>query len=82
MKRERLISERNKKRKTQLQVAQDLDISEVYVRKLESGSVNPGRDTMFKFENYYKVDAKKLFPDIFLRFDDKKVIKDKPSASA
>lgn len=74
MKRERLVSERGKKEKTQLQVAEDLGISEVYVRKLESGVVKPGRDTMFKFEFYYKVTAKKLFPDIFLLVSDKKFI--------
>lgn len=82
MKRERLISERIKRNKTRLQVAYDLGISEVYVRKLESGSVKPGRDTMFKFENYYNVNAKKLFPDIFLDIDDKKISMDEKSATS
>lgn len=74
MKRDRLVTERNKRNKTQAEIASDLGISEVYVRKLESGSVKPGRDTMFKFENYFKVSAKKLFPDIFFDIDDKKFI--------
>lgn len=74
MKRKRLIVERNKKRKTQSEVAQDIGISAVYVRKLESGSVKPGRDTMLKFENYYGLGSKKLFPDIFFNENDKKFI--------
>jgi putative transcriptional regulator len=74
LKRERLVRERAKRNKTQQEVANSLDISEVYVRKLESGSVKPGRDTMLKFENYFKVSAKKLFPDIFFDIDDKKFI--------
>jgi transcriptional regulator with XRE-family HTH domain len=65
-----------------MQVAYDLGISEVYVRKLESGAVKPGRDTMFKFENYYNVSAKKLFPDIFLDINDKKVTNDEKSATS
>lgn len=75
MKRERLILERNKKKKSRSEVAEDLGISEVYVRKLESGSVKPGRDLMLKFENYYGLGAKKLFPDIFFNNNDKKFIK-------
>lgn len=75
MKRERLILERNKKKLTQAQLAESLGISEVYVRKLESGSVKPGRDTMLKFENYYNLGAKKLFPDLFFVASDKKFIK-------
>lgn len=75
MKRERLILERSKKKKTQAEVAKDLGISHVYVRKLESGSVKPGRDTMLKFESYYGLGAKKLFPDIFFVTNDKNFIK-------
>ena len=75
MKRERLTSERIKKRKERFEVAEDLDISEVYVRKLEAGTVKPGRDLMLKFAAYYKVNERKLFPDIFFALDDKKLIK-------
>lgn len=75
MKRQELIEQRNKRNKTQQQVADDLGISAVYVRKLESGSVNPGRDTMFNFESYYSVSVKELFPDLFFSTDDKKLIK-------
>lgn len=75
MKRERLIQERNKKRKKRSDIAIELEISEVYVRKIESGSVKPGRDTMIKFSNYYELGIKTLFPDIFFDIDDKKFIK-------
>lgn len=75
MKRERMIMERKKRRKTQQEVAVDLGISQVYVRKLESGTVSPGRNTMIKFENYYGLGSKKLFPDIFFVSNDKKLIK-------
>lgn len=67
MKRERLIRERKKRNKTQADIAEALGISEVYVRKLESGSVKPGRNTMIKFESYYNLGSKKLFPDVFLQ---------------
>jgi putative transcriptional regulator len=82
LKRDRLIHERLQKRKTQAEVAQDIGISEVYVRKLESGTVDPGRKTMFKFEEYYSVDAKLLFPDLFFESNDKKCIKPNQAASS
>lgn len=75
MKRERLIQERKKKKMNRREVASALEISEVYVRSLENGNVKPGRDTMLKLENYYKVSMKKLFPDIFFIANDKKLIK-------
>jgi putative transcriptional regulator len=75
MKRERLVKERKKHKMTQSDVAKILGISEVYVRKIESGTVKPGRDTMFKFESYYGLGVKTLFPDIFFNLNDKKLIK-------
>jgi putative transcriptional regulator len=75
MKRQRLREERIKKKLNQQQAAEQIGISAVYVRKLESGVVKPGRDTMLKIESFYGVSAKKLFPDIFLSFNDKKLIK-------
>lgn len=75
MKRDRLIVERNKRKLTREDLAKILGISEVYVRKIESGSVKPGRDTMIKFEKYYCLGLKTLFPDIFLDQNDKKFIK-------
>lgn len=75
MKRDRLIQERIKRKKDRREVAVALNISEVYVRSLENGNVKPGRDTMLKFEKYYKVSSKKLFPDIFFVVNDKLFIR-------
>lgn len=51
--------------KTQAEVAGDLNISEIYVRKLEAGHSHPGRKLMIKFERYYGKSAQDLFPDLF-----------------
>jgi len=64
--RTRLVDERKKRGKTRKQSAADLGISEIYLRKLESGLSKPGRDTLIKLESYYKVSMRDLFPDIFL----------------
>ena len=74
MHRKRLISERNKLNKTRKDVAKDLNISEVYVRKLEAGASKPGRKTLIAFEQYYGVSMRELFPDIFLPYDDTECI--------
>ncbi|WP_026582155.1 helix-turn-helix domain-containing protein [Bacillus sp. J33] len=63
--RQRLVNERLKRNLTQKQVAGILDISEVYVRKIEKGVRNPGRETMQKFEQLYGVSDRKLFPELF-----------------
>jgi putative transcriptional regulator len=75
VKRERLIKERKKKKLSQAELADKLEISEVYVRKIEAGTVKPGRDTMLKFEQFYGIGIKTLFPDIFFSTNDKKFIK-------
>ncbi|MGJ9460324.1 helix-turn-helix transcriptional regulator [Oceanobacillus sp. CF4.6] len=75
MKRELLLQLRNKRRLTQQQLAEELDISTVYVRKLEKGVVNPGRETMLKYERFFEKDMRKLFPDLFFSINDKKLIK-------
>jgi putative transcriptional regulator len=66
MKRTALIECRTAANKTQAQVAADLNISEIYVRKIESSDRNPGSVTIFKFAQYYGKPAQELFPDIFL----------------
>lgn len=68
---------REKENLTQHQLALKLDISTVYVRKLEKGVVDPGINTMLKYESYFEKDMKYLFPDIFLNTNDKKLIKKK-----
>lgn len=60
-----LVSKRRSMGYTQKQVAQILGISEVYVRKIEKGKRNPGRDTMLKFEILYNTPSEVLFPDLF-----------------
>ena len=65
MRREMLINVRLSYGKTQKEVARDLKISTIYIRKLETGNSKPGRETMLKLENYYGVSMRELFPDIF-----------------
>lgn len=75
MKRNRLIDERQKRKKSRKTVAAELEISLIYVRKIENGQAKPGRDLMLKFEQYYGLGMKTLFPDIFLTKNDKEFIK-------
>lgn len=63
--RQKLVDERIKRNLTQKQVADILDISEVYVRKIEKGVRNPGRETMQKFEQLYGISERNLFPELF-----------------
>lgn len=77
MERKLLKQLRLKQNLTQQELAKNLDISTVYVRKLEKGVANPGRETMLKYENFFEVDMRKLFPDLFFEYDDKKFIKNK-----
>lgn len=74
MKRERLTEERTKRNKIRRVVAEELGISDVMLKKLETGAANPGRETMFRISEYYGHDVKVLFPDLFPVKDDKKFI--------
>jgi putative transcriptional regulator len=73
--RQRLVKERQKRKLTQKQVAQIIGISEVYVRKIEKGEKNPGRETMLKFGKLYDLNERELFPDLFHVSVDTKCIK-------
>lgn len=75
MERKTLVKLRHRENLTQEQLAKQLEISTIYVRKIEKGVVNPGVRTMIKYENFFETDMKKMFPDIFLINNDKKVIK-------
>lgn len=75
MERQTLLQLRKKHKLTQQELSEKLGISTVYVRKLEKGVVNPGRETLVKYENFFGVDMKKMFPDLFFNYDDKKLIK-------
>ncbi|WBL16401.1 helix-turn-helix transcriptional regulator [Sutcliffiella sp. NC1] len=74
--RDRLVLERQKKDLTQEQVAKAIGISTVYVRKIEKGLRNPGRETMLKFEAFYGVSDRILFPDLFQVSLDTKCIRE------
>lgn len=63
--RSRLVAERMQCQWTQKQVARQLGLSEVFIRKLEKGDANPSVRTMLKFERLYNVSMRDLFPDIF-----------------
>lgn len=80
VRRERLIQEREKRSKTRALVAEKLGISVIYLRMLERGSANPGRDVMFRFAEYYGLSIKTLFPDLFTPKSDKKLIEKDDSA--
>lgn len=74
MKRVKLVEIRKQKQLTQKQVAEVIGISEVYVRKIEKGDSNPGRETMLKFQQFYEYDLSELFPDLFFISIDTKCI--------
>jgi transcriptional regulator with XRE-family HTH domain len=59
------FSECRKDKGTQKLVAEENDISEVYVRMIENGTFTPGRDLMIKFSKYFNRSIEELFPDIF-----------------
>jgi len=71
-----LVDERIKMKLTQREVARKLELSEVFVRKIEKGLRNPGRETMLKFEKLYSVSERTLFPDLFFIVNDTKCIND------
>lgn len=58
------FSECRKKVGTQAHVAQENNISTVYLRMIENGTFTPGRDLMFKLSRYFKQPIEKLFPDL------------------
>ena len=74
MKREFLILARKRKKVSQHQAAEDIGISEIYLRKLEAGTSKPGRNTLVKIEQYYGQSMRELFPDIFMPENDTKGI--------
>lgn len=76
MERKLLKKLRSDKGLTQQELAEKLEISAVYVRKIEKGDVNAGLPTMIKYENFFGVSMRKLFSDIFFEAVDNKVIKE------
>lgn len=76
MERELLKDLRISNKLTQQELAVSLGISTVYVRKIEKGDANAGLPTMIKYEKFFGVSMRKLFPDIFFEARDNNVIKD------
>lgn len=77
-----LRKEREKLGLTQEQLANILEVSEVFVRKMEAGSSNPSSSTAVQLAEYFKRPLDYLFPDIFLlSFDTKRISKTKEVTS-
>lgn len=74
--RKRLVNERTSRKLTQEELAEALNLSAVFVRKIEKGERNPSIKTMKKYQSFFGVRVTDLFPDIFNDFDDTKCIKD------
>lgn len=74
--RKRLIDERTARSLTQKELAVALNLSTVFVRKVEKGERNPSVKTMKLYQSFFGVRVTELFPDIFNDFDDTKCIKD------
>ncbi|MED1476842.1 helix-turn-helix transcriptional regulator [Bacillus pseudomycoides] len=74
--RKRVINERTARNLTQGELAVALNLSAVFVRKIEKGERNPSVKTMKKYQSFFGVRVTDLFPDIFNDFDDTKCIKD------
>lgn len=77
MERKLLRKLRNEAGLTQQELAKELGISTVYVRKIEKGDANAGLPTMIKYENFFGISMRELFPDIFFEAGDKNFIKPK-----
>jgi DNA-binding XRE family transcriptional regulator len=75
LKRNNLIDARKSKQMTQAELAEELGIAPITVRKLENSNRNPSTKTAMKIADYFELDIKVLFPDIFLPKNDTKRIK-------
>ncbi|MGM0173664.1 helix-turn-helix transcriptional regulator [Enterococcus sp. DIV0800] len=72
--RNNLKKERELKSLSREKLAKILNISEVYVRKLESGTSNPSLQMAKEFAEFYRKPLDYLFPDLFLlSFDTKRI---------
>jgi DNA-binding XRE family transcriptional regulator len=64
-KRRQLFATCRKAEGTQAVVANEMQISTVYLRMIENGTFTPGRDLMFRFSKHFKQPVEELFPDYF-----------------
>ncbi|MDA2637416.1 helix-turn-helix transcriptional regulator [Bacillus cereus] len=66
-------SERLKHKMTRKQLAEKLDISVAYIRKIEAGYM-PRPYIMARYQAVFNKSVKELFPDYFSVFNDNKFI--------
>ncbi len=70
--RNNLKKEREAKELTQAELAKILGVSEIFIRKIESGKSNPSSFKAVQMAEYFEKPLDYLFPDIFLlSFDTK-----------
>lgn len=74
--RKRLINERTARNLTQEDLAVSLNLSTIFIRKIEKGERNPSVKTMKIYQSFFDVRVTELFPDIFNDIDDTKCIID------
>lgn len=66
LRRNNLIELRVSRNLTRKELADELGISDVFVKKIEYGVANPGRETSLKFEQFYQMSERILFPDLYV----------------
>lgn len=77
-----LIEERKRKNLSRREVAENVGLAEITIRKIEENKRNPSIKTARKLSMYYEKTLDELFPDIFLLPSNTKCIKSKkPEAS-
>lgn len=59
-----LLKQLRQQKGTQRKVAQDLNITETHLREIENGRSVPGTKLLIRFEHYFGVPSKELFPDL------------------
>lgn len=72
-----LIEERKRRNLTRREVAYDVGLAEITIRKIEENKRNPSVKTAKTLSIYYGKTLDELFPDIFLLPSDTKRIKSK-----
>lgn len=69
--------ERERLNLTQAELASKVNVSEIFIRKIESGDRNPSSKKAVEIAEFFNKPLDYLFPDIFLLSIDTKCIKNK-----
>ncbi|MHA3065760.1 helix-turn-helix transcriptional regulator [Lacticaseibacillus saniviri] len=77
MERENLKELRKRAGLTQTELADELGISTIYLRKIEKGARQPSNNVAANFVEYFGVSANELFPDIYQVLIDTKSINER-----